>query len=190
MSWAITNQQQPTTWGELVFGLPNYTPPSAVEGGSVTIRHKLNGSEVTDAHVGGSTTCGGPYGPDFFDGWGDANYAGARQVNIQNLGDISDWPCFSKLYLTFPLDSVPANMAILSAQLTLHQFGGANVSLAKPSLIQVMTVNEPWREEAITWNNAPLPQENLGGTVVKTDHGVHVASGHFGTHQGRHFGSL
>jgi hypothetical protein len=158
------NGNQPSTWGDLVFGLPSYTPPEAVQNGKVTIRHKLNGTVVKDAHVGGSTVCGGPYGPNFFDGWGDANYAGAKQINIQNLGDIADWPCFSKVYLAFPLGSVPANQKIISAKLTLYQFGGADVSKAQPSLIQVFTVNEDWNEDTITWNNAPLAAENVART--------------------------
>ena len=155
------NGSQPSTWGDLSFGLPSYTSPAAVQGGTATIRHKLNGATVKDAHVGGSTVCGGAYGPNYFDGWGDANYAGARQINIQNMGDIADWPCFSKVYLSFPLDSVPANQKILSAKLTLHQFGGADVSRAQPSLIQVFTVNEDWNEGTITWNNAPLAAQNV-----------------------------
>ena len=114
--------------------------------------------------MGGGTTCGGPYWPDFFNGWGDANYAGVKQINIQNLGDIADWPCFSKVYVTFPLNSIPANQKILSAKLTLHQFGGANVSKAQSSLIQVFTVNEAWHEGTITWNNAPLAGQNVAAT--------------------------
>jgi hypothetical protein len=158
------NGSQPSTWGDLAFGLPTYSPPAAVHGGTVTIRHKLNGAMVKDAHVGGSTVCGGPYGPSFFNGWGDANYAGVKQINVQNLGDIADWPCFSKVYLTFPLGSVPANHKILSAKMTMHQFGGADVSKAQPSLIQVFTVNEDWNEGTITWNNAPLAAQNVART--------------------------
>jgi len=29
-----------------------------------------------------------------------------NHVNVQNQSDISDWPCFSKYYVTFPLDAV------------------------------------------------------------------------------------
>jgi hypothetical protein len=155
------NGNQPATWGDLAFGLTTYSPPAAVQGGKVTIRHKLNGATVKDAHVGGSTTCGAPYGPNFFNSWGDANYAGVKQINIQNLGDIADWPCFSKVYVTFPLGSVPANQKILSAKLSLYQFGGADVSKAQPSLIQVFTVDEAWNEGTITWNNAPLASQNV-----------------------------
>ncbi|MFN2296737.1 MAG: DNRLRE domain-containing protein [Candidatus Promineifilaceae bacterium] len=158
------NGSQPATWGNLAFGLPSYKPPAAVQGGVVTIRHKLNGVTVKDAHVGGGTTCGAAYGPDFFNGWGDANYAGVKQINVQGLGDISDWPCFSKIYLTFPLGNVPSGQAILSAKLTLHQFGGSDPSQAEPSLIQVSTLNEAWNEGTITWNNAPLAAQNVART--------------------------
>jgi hypothetical protein len=64
-------------------------------------------------------------GPDFFPTWGALNYAGKTFLNIQHLDPISEWPCFSKYYVTFPLDSVPEGKVVLSATMTLYQFGNA-----------------------------------------------------------------
>jgi hypothetical protein len=161
--------QQPRTWAQLHFGLPAYIPPSLEPSGTVTIRHGLDGVQVVDGHVGGDTTCGQPYWPNFFDGWGDANYTGYEQVNVQNQSDVADWPCFSKFYLTFPLDRIPAGKEILSATLRLHLFGNSGQGWDPPpqsSLIQVLTVLEAWDENTLTWNNAPLAYENVARTWV------------------------
>jgi len=163
------NILSPETWGKLSFGLPNYNQPDVNLGGISFIQHKLNGADVPDAHVGGHTVSGQNYWPDFFDGWGDANYAGYEQINIQNQYDVADWPCYSKYYVTFPLDSIPNDIEIISATLTLHQFGnagGGSWGEAPDSLIQVLTVAEDWNEATLTWNNAPLAMENLSQTWV------------------------
>lgn len=157
----------PATWEQMSFGLPRYTPPSSVPGGTITIRHKLNGITVEDGAVGGGTTCGS--GLDFWTRWGDKNYAGIGYVNVQNQGDVSDWPCFSKYYVTFPLDQLSSGKVIISATLTLHQFGNAGQGWTpgpQPSFIQVLTVGDGWNESTLTWNNAPLARENLGGIWV------------------------
>jgi hypothetical protein len=149
--------QQPASWGELFFGTPTYTPPPALPGGTITIRHGLNGATVADADVGGSTDCGAAAGPDYFPTWGNLNYPGRQWLNIQNQGDVADWPCFSKTYVTFPLSALPAGAAITSATLVLHQFGNAGAGWnpgPQPSLIQVLTVGEEWNESTLTWNNA------------------------------------
>ena len=160
------NSQQPTTWGTLHFGKASYQTSDAFPGGTTTIRQGLNGINVEDAHVGGSTTCGAAFDPDFFNRWGDANYANDTQINIQNQWDIADWPCFSKYYVKFPLASLPSNKSILSATLTMHQFGNANPSAATPSYIQAFTIQDDWNESTITWNNAPLAVENISGATV------------------------
>ncbi|MCB0193023.1 MAG: DNRLRE domain-containing protein [Anaerolineae bacterium] len=166
-NWPETlDKNLPNTWGELAFGMPTYTPPSATVEGTTTIRHKRDGAIVTDAHIGGDTVCGDTYAPNFFNGWGDANYAGSDHLNIQNQGDVADWPCFSKMYVSFPLDKLPEHKKIISAELILHQFGGSNPSQAKPSLMQVLTVKDAWDESSITWNNAPLAVENVAAAEV------------------------
>lgn len=154
--------EQPATWGRLSFGMPGYKPPPATPVETVTIRHKLNGATVADVAVGGHTVCGS--GLDFWTEWGETNYAGQDQFNIQNQSDVADWPCFSKYYVTFPLDIIPPGKAVISATLTLHQFGnagqGANPG-PQPSFIQVLTVDQDWNEDTLTWNNAPLARENV-----------------------------
>ena len=160
------NVYQPNTWGQLHFGLPGYVPPPARPEGSITIRHGVDGAVVKDAHVGGHTTCGEPFDPNFFNGWGDANYAGYEQVNVQNQANLADWPCFSKYYITFPLSALPAGKAILSASLTLYQFGNSSPQDAYASLIQVLTTTQDWNESTITWNNAPYAWENVSRVRV------------------------
>ena len=153
------------TWGQLAFGLPSYTAPPSAPGGTVTVRHKLDGETVMDGAVGGGSICGA--GLDFWTEWGQTNYASERNFNVQNQSDVADWPCFSKYYVTFPLESVPPNKVILSATLTLHQIGSAGSSgEAKSSLIQVLTVAEDWDEATLTWNNAPLAAENVSQAWV------------------------
>jgi hypothetical protein len=159
----------PGSWGQLAFGLPAYTPANSVPSGSATVRQGLNGATVLDGMVGGGTDCGSGLEP-FWDTVPVKNYAGRDQVNVQNEGDIADWPCFSKYYLRFPLDAVPAGKVIRSATLTLHQFGnsGGGAYGAPPdSLIQVFTVREDWNPATLTWNNAPLAQENVSRAWVQ-----------------------
>ena len=98
---------RPATWGQLAFGLPTFSPPPISPTGSITIRQGLNGEVVEDAHVGGHTLCGEEFTPNYFNGWGDRNFDGYEQVNIQNQANLGDWPCFSKYYVTFPLESIP-----------------------------------------------------------------------------------
>ena len=162
----IIDPLQPKTWSELVFSQPSYHQPQATPDQVVTIRHGLNGATVTDAHVGGHGNCG--EGIDHWTEWGEANYADYARINIQNQWDISDYPCFSKYYVTFPLDTLPSNKEIISATLTMHLFGNAGYrpGQAQPSLIQAFTVGEDWNEATISWNNAPLVSENVAGTWV------------------------
>lgn len=156
---------QPATWGQIHFGLPGYTPPPSLPGGTVTIRQGLNGALVPDAGVGGTIGNLCPGDASFiWNQWGNLNFAGAPGVNVQNQGNIADWPCFSKYYLTFPLSALPAGKSIQSATLTLHQWGGSAPSLAKPSLLQALTVSGDWSESTLTWNNAPLALENVAQT--------------------------
>ncbi|HSJ53960.1 MAG TPA: DNRLRE domain-containing protein [Anaerolineae bacterium] len=161
--------EQPATWGELAFGIPGHAAPPALPEGTTTVRHGLEGATVVDADVGGSSLCGDEAEPDFFSTWGSLNYAGQSFLNIQNQGDVADWPCFSKYYVTFPLDRIPANTTIVSATLTLFLWGGAGEGWEpepQPSLIQVCTVGADWSEATLTWNNAPLALENISATWV------------------------
>jgi hypothetical protein len=159
----------PATWGLLHFGLPAYEKPPAEPGGSTTIRSGLDGVQVVDGHVGGHTTCGAGLA-DHWQAWGEANYAGYAQINIQNQWDISDYPCFSRYYVTIPLHTIPAGKTILDATLTLFLFGNAGGGIWGPppdSFIQAATVTEAWDEQTLTWNSAPGVLENYGGTWVQ-----------------------
>jgi hypothetical protein len=167
--WPETlDTNKPSTWGQLSFGWSGYTSPLSLNPASVTIRNGLNGASVVDAAVGGHTTCGND-GADKWTSWGSHNYAGLTQFNIQNQWDISDWPCFSKFYVTFPLNSLPAGKTILSGDLKLNLFGtagGGQWGTPPNSFIEVMTTGADWNESTITWNNAPLALENISGTWV------------------------
>jgi hypothetical protein len=168
-SWPESmDPSKPSTWGELIFGVPGYNRPPAIASGVSTIRQGLDGAIVTDAHVGGHGNCGSD--TNYWQDWGDTNYAGYSQINIQNQWDIADWPCFSKYYVTFPLEAPPRDKTIISARLTMHLFGnagGGQWGEPPDSYIQVLTVGEDWDEAALTWNNAPLALENISGTWVK-----------------------
>ena len=155
------------SWGQLAFGLPVHSPPLSQPNGSITIRQGLNGANVVDGEIGGHTNCG--QGLDRFYEWGEANYAYIDRINIQNQYDLSDFPCFSKFYITFPLDQVPAGKVVSAANLTLYQFGnagGGEWGQAPGSFIQVFTVAGDWKEETITWNNAPQAVENVSHSLV------------------------
>jgi hypothetical protein len=155
----------PTTWGGLRFGLPAYTSPATATTQTYRIRHGENGVSAPDAAVGGGAICGD--GLDFWAEWGASSRdAGRGDFNVQNQSDIADWPCFSKYYVTFPLDSLPRGQTIVAAELVLHQFGNAQPADATPSLIQIHTVDQPWNERDLTWNNAPLAMENVGAGWV------------------------
>ena len=161
------NPAIPATWGQLHFGIPVYEQPPVIPAGITTIRHGLNGANVVDGHVGGHTTCGEDL--DHWTEWGEANYAGYSQINIQNQWDISDYPCFSKFFITFPLDSLPNNQSITSATLSMYLFGGSGGGVygdPPDSYIQVLTVAEDWDEATLNWNNAPQAVENISGTWV------------------------
>jgi hypothetical protein len=160
--WPETlNAETPSTWGELVFGLASYTPQPAAPGGTTTIRRGLEGS-VEDAWVGGGGTCSGGHqgDPD------QDNHGGDTSLFVANQASISDFPCFSKSYLRFDLAPIPAGKTIISATLSLHHWGNANPSNARPSLVWLFTVDGDWEEYGLTWNNAPLAQKNLTRTWV------------------------
>ncbi len=165
--FAIDN---PSSWGELVFGIPSYNPPAISVTDTVLIRHKLNGAVVVDGEVGGGSICGDKL--DFWTEWGDKSYPGSQDnsdFNIQNQSDIADWPCFARYYVTFPMDSLPKGKDIVSAKLTLHQMGnsgGGSWGEAGRSLIQIFTIREDWDEATLTWNNSPHALENVSSTWV------------------------
>ena len=158
----------PGCWGFLNFGLPAYRS-NASPRGSLVIRRPTQGSPlVPDADVGGTIAnqCPGDE-HHIWNEWGNRNDGRAPDFNIQNQSDVADWPCFAKYYVTFPLDGIPRGKSIISATLTLYQFGNAGgPGEAQPSWIQVLIASGDWQETSITWNNAPLAYENFGGRWV------------------------
>lgn len=166
---------RPSTFGRLVFGMPTYTPPPYTPGGEpIEIRHKKDGVKVVDAGVGGnlgsptkgSHLCGGG-NVTRWTLWGNYNYAGAHDTVIQNQSNPHDFPCFAKFYISFPLSTMPRGKVIVSAKLVMHMYGGSAWTEAEDSLIQVSTIKNNFTESTITWNNAPLAQENVAQTWVE-----------------------
>lgn len=171
----------PSTWGALRFGLPAYAAPTTDVTNTYTIRAE-NGNGVSDAEVGGHSDCGGAEQhpgltpepgkplPNFFQDWGNRQYIGLDQVNIQNQIDVADWPCYSKFYLQFPLGNLPAGKQVVGATLTLSQFGngGLGYNVHPLSFIQVLALRTAWDANNITWNNAPLPWENISHNTVES----------------------
>jgi len=162
---ASANDTTPSNWGTLVFGMPAYQSPHTSHPSNYEIRNGFNNQVVTDAMVGGSLNCFNQ-GLNRWTQFGNQTYPGAVRVNIQNEWDISDWNCFSKFYITFPLSLLPSGKAVISAKVTLYEWGNAGGSGPNPSLIQVATVGQDWNPATISWNNAPLLQEDISRTVV------------------------
>lgn len=161
---------QPASWGQLRFGYPTYNPPPGDPSGTTYIRQGLNNAIVSDASAGGYAVCGA--GTDFWETWGDTNESfyndDLSDFNVQNQGNVADWPCFSKVYVSFPLDQVPAGKKILSATLKMHIWGAAGPYPKPGSLIHVYTISEPWNEFTLTWNNAPYIERYIDQTWVAT----------------------
>ncbi|MFN3308487.1 MAG: DNRLRE domain-containing protein, partial [Anaerolineales bacterium] len=141
----------PGSWGFLNFGIPSYATTKTPSGSAMIRRPSQNSPLVPDADVGGAIANQCP-GDEFhiWNEWANRNYGTAPDFNIQNQADVADWPCFAKYYVTFPLDSIPPGKTIVSATLTLHQFGNAGGSEARRSWIQVLTTLDEWKESTIT----------------------------------------
>jgi len=156
----------PASWGALVFGLPTYQPPKTSHNATYTVQSGFNNQVVTDGMVGGSLNCF-THGLNRWTNYGSQSYPGQAHINIQNEVDESDWDCFSKFYISFPLNSFPKGKGVVSAKVTLYEWGNPGpLGKPNPSLIQVASVNEGWNPATLSWNNAPLIQENISRTVV------------------------
>jgi len=152
----VGSETNPSGWGDVVFGLPTYQPPTAGSTSTYTIRNKLNNQVVIDGMVGGALGCGSSVA-DRWTQLGSKSYPGATHVNIQNESDISDWNCFSKFYVTFPLSSFPQGKGVVNAKVTLYEYGNSGVQgEPNPSYIQVAMVKGDWNPAALSWNTAPL----------------------------------
>ena len=164
----VGSETNPSGWGDVAFGLPTYQPPTASSTSTYTIRNKLNNQVVIDGMVGGALGCGSSVA-DRWTQLGSKSYPGATHVNIQNESDISDWNCFSKFYVTFPLSSFPQGKGVVNAKVTLYEYGNSGVQgQPNPSYIQVARVNGDWNPAALSWNTAPLVEENVNSILVQT----------------------
>jgi len=174
---STTSVSKPSSYGRLVFGMPTYNPPAFTGGGSTTIRHKLDGVKVVDAGVGGNLGKGSTNhlcdGNDStrWSKWPTYNFRGGNSAVIQNQSNPHDFPCFAKMYISFPLTTMPKGKVIVSARLVMHTWGGSEPSAALPSLIQVSTIKTTFSESTINWNNAPLAQENVAQNWVNVING-------------------
>lgn len=139
---------------------------------TVEIRSGIGDVQVQNASIGASgVLCSGDDdynfgdGPDSFGGETRREY-----FHVQNQADYADWPCFARAYVRFPL-ALPADAVVVFARLVLHHkqptSGGDE---GERSLIHAFWTssalrnsNLPWTTENLTWNNAPLPLENLAG---------------------------
>jgi hypothetical protein len=158
----------PSGWGDLAFGLPTYQPPRMSNTASFTIRNKLNNQVVNDGMVGGSLGCGSNVA-DVWAQLASQAYPGAVHVNIQNEADISDWNCFSKYYITFPLSSLPRGKGVAKATVTLYEYGNAGAQgQPNPSYIQAATVGTDWNPATLSWNSSLGVQENITSIRVNT----------------------
>ena len=158
-------ETNPATWGDLHFGYSRYTPPNVSPRGTTVIRAASpTDNTVEDAWMGGGGWCNS--GQEGNRRGSETNHGGDAELYIGNEIAETNFPCFNKTFLRFALDDIPAGKEILSATLTLHHWGNADPSQARPSWIHLFTITDPWDEMNITWNNAPLARENLSVTKV------------------------
>ena len=154
------------SFGNISFGYPARQTASVKPIGSTVIKEG-GGIEVADGSVGGHSTCGA--NTNYWTEWPNLVYNQGKPMEetvIQNQKDMADFPCFSRYYITFPLGSIPHGKVILSATLTLHQFGNSNPPEAAESFIHVFRIKESWREDMLSWNNSPPVYENYPGIWV------------------------
>lgn len=154
------------SFGIITFGYPSFSQPGKPVAGRTEIQQSPS-VFVPDGSVGGHTNCGGS--ANYWSEWGELVYDDAKtseQVVVQNQRDVSDFPCFSRYYVTFPINSIPPGKVILSAKLVLHQFGNSDPTQAYSSYIQVFRVIESCKENTLSWNNSPQVYENYHGSWV------------------------
>jgi hypothetical protein len=160
----LSDPNTPSTWGLLHFGRRNQGGGSGTEVGRTVIRNATStGTRVQDAWVGGGGNCSGGH-----NGGSNDNHGDDTSLFIASQALSADFPCFSRSYLKFDLTAVPANATIISATLTLMQWGGAGSVPEVPvapqsSYVQVFSLAEDWNESTIHWNNAPMAMENVSG---------------------------
>ncbi len=160
----------PASWGYLTFGIPAFHSEATTGTSSILLRDKLNQTIAWDRSCGGGSTAGGDV--DYWTEWGLLNSGTAGSFNVQNQSDVSDYPNFSKCFMTFGLDAIPRGKKIVSATLKLYQMGNSTLinngtdSMATKAFLQIFKVNEDWNKDTICWNRAPYANGNYGGAYV------------------------
>lgn len=165
-TWPETaDPNEPATWGNLHFGRPNYAGNTDGEAGRTVIQNASpTDHTVQDAWVGGGGNCSGGH-----NGGSDVNNGLDTSIYVASQALSADFPCFSRSYLKFNLGAVPGGSNVISAVLTLMQWGGAGSVPEVPtdpqsSYVQVFSLGEDWSETTVTWNNSPMGLENITGS--------------------------
>jgi hypothetical protein len=148
------------TWaGVLRWGLPNYS------GASVAGMQYIDVPITDAAMVGGGVNCGYNHDADYFATWGDSTTPiVGKQINAaQNQGDTADWPCYTRSLYRWAAPSLPPGAAVVSATLTLNQWGNAGYGPQnnQTTTVELWDVDGQWDAATVTWDNAPRPVENI-----------------------------
>lgn len=152
--------------GTLSWSLPNYTGGTTT--GATLITRPLTG----DATLGGNTDCGNADYPDYFPTWGNRNYGTSPYAISQNQWDVADWPCYAKQVMSWQTPTIPPNNAVVKATLGLWHFGeNGYASCYEPNasgdtVYELFEIIDPVNETGVTWDNLPVPRENLSRTLV------------------------
>lgn len=164
----------PSTWAELHFGYADYQPPAAITEGTTIIRAASpTDNTVADAWMGGGGGCSSGH-----NGGTEINHGDDTSLYVGTETAPTHFPCFNKSYLRFALASLPPGKAIISATLTLHEWGNAgDPGLAQPSWVHLFSIADSWDEMTIHWNNAPLAHENISASWVNPFTGALVWPG-------------
>ncbi len=159
----------PASWGELHLGYADYQPSSVTPAGTTVIRAASpTDNTVEDAWLGGGTDGIGGVGSDPQNG-SDLNHGDDERLFVGSETAPTHFPFFNKSFLRFSLDAIPPGKEIISATLTLQHWGnaGQRSSLAEASWVSLYTISDDWQEMSITWNNAPLAQENIAAAWIE-----------------------
>ncbi|HBX69552.1 MAG TPA: hypothetical protein DEH25_09275 [Chloroflexi bacterium] len=166
--WPETFQaSNPSTWGEIHFGVSQYTPSTQIPSGSTIIRAASpTDNTVEDAWMGGGGWCNGGH-----EGEGETNHGDDADLFTGSEIKPTHFPCYNKSFLRFQLDAIPQGAEIISATLTLHFWGNAaesdpNDPQPPYSWVHLFSVTDDWGEMTIHWNNAPMAQENISAIEV------------------------
>lgn len=162
--------------GTLRFGTPNYYGQNVT--GQVVLTTRL----TADAPVGGGTTCGSDDDPLYFPTWGTRNTDDTTEMRPMgswyqaNIGqfqwDVADWPCYSRYFARFNIPTIPNNAQIVSATVTMYQFGNPGYGSGNAgdstgtTVYEVVSTDSNWDEQNVAWDTAPKIFENTTRTSV------------------------